>query len=679
MLMCSIPKITVLSDCVAEYAAEGEGVDQFALHDRLAPIFDILRHKDTVPPLALALYGSAGTGKTFALKWLVRRLSDWNGLSEEDRAGHPRVLPIWFSALKHDSAECVLREMVSELVLQCLVDSTRLGKKKYLGRLVEAAESCGAMLGPRFVFELEMLGRRMGVLHGVRAVTSTLEFESIFSNSCLDDVQMLLSKWLMPEENDVSVRMALFIDDLDHSSVDMMMEVFHVLNHHLRFPNLVFVVGLNVAIAQTLVLRHYKEHGHEESDGADYLSKVFQVECHIEPSQHQLCRFLENQVELLNHKVGGVLKTHLTEEYSGYVSAAILHLSRNNPRRIKLLLNSALMKGCAASHSSGAESSVPEDEHLLFSQGVQVYLLQQWLAYFSLGGTAIHCSTVQDWFEKISQKARSPEESYALFIDPGQGGVSELEAGSSAWFSPPDGLSLNMIHEWVWDLLKIPFLSAVANFSMEPSELPVMVSVKKDGKTEGISEWFKDALAAMLEKSANDLVESDLDQVVHLDLSHQEFSANDCAMMGRLQSLERLDLNNSTLENLDGLKGLHQLKSLNLTYVSVKDISPLADLIRLETLDLSFSGAEDLSPLKNLSALTSLILYGMSIQDFDPLRGLVSLQRLNLSHTNITDADLGVLEGLSRLESLFLRQTGVGKSRAVVLKQLVGYNLEIEL
>jgi Leucine-rich repeat (LRR) protein len=50
-------------------------------------------------------------------------------------------------------------------------------------------------------------------------------------------------------------------------------------------------------------------------------------------------------------------------------------------------------------------------------------------------------------------------------------------------------------------------------------------------------------------------------------------------------------------------------------------------------LDLSFTTVKDLSPLCDLSFLQSLNLYKTQVSDLSPLSGLTSLQNLNLYKT----------------------------------------------
>jgi Leucine-rich repeat (LRR) protein len=72
------------------------------------------------------------------------------------------------------------------------------------------------------------------------------------------------------------------------------------------------------------------------------------------------------------------------------------------------------------------------------------------------------------------------------------------------------------------------------------------------------------------------------------------------------------------------------------------------------------------------------MLYSTPVKSFEPLRRLKQLTFLNLSHTGITDKDIPVLEELPALKSLFLMETQVSQKRIVLLKQMMGYAVNIK-
>ncbi len=105
--------------------------------------------------------------------------------------------------------------------------------------------------------------------------------------------------------------------------------------------------------------------------------------------------------------------------------------------------------------------------------------------------------------------------------------------------------------------------------------------------------------------------------------------------------LRKLDLI-ITDAQLVHLKGLRQLKSLELSFANITDagLVHLKGLNRLERLSLDYTDITDAGLVQ--------------------LKGLDRLERLSLDHTDITDAGLLHLIGLNRLQRLSLADTNIG-------------------
>lgn len=120
-----------------------------------------------------------------------------------------------------------------------------------------------------------------------------------------------------------------------------------------------------------------------------------------------------------------------------------------------------------------------------------------------------------------------------------------------------------------------------------------------------------------------------------------------------LKGLIGLDLSSTKIRDLDRLKNLKNLTTLNASHNSfLTDISALQNLTNLNTLDLSYTDVHDMTPLKNLKGLRALYLSGTGISDLRPLRDLRNLTNLYLDSTRITDINL--LPNLQNLDGLSL-------------------------
>ncbi len=683
------PRFTVLSDHGKTQREDTTNQDLFALESRLSPIFDILRHKETVAPLSIAIYGQAGTGRTTALRWLVKQIKEWNKIPLETRDGHPRVIPVWVPATNLHDDHYPEKDIVSSIILKCTDTLPEEDRHEFLK---QAAECCVENQSAVFIAHLKQLATQwdmMDIFHsanlGEGEKISSIE-QPMKDNRCLN----FISKWLKREGSDT--RVAVFIDGLDHCPPNVMIRVLDAIGFQFHNSSFIFVAALDATVVHELVVQDHQKQGYRKAQGRHYLSKIFQVECQIEPSGTQIKSFYANQLEILNQKTDYMLDHHLTEDQKKYVGAAILHLADSNPRKIKFFLNSALMTGHAAYQREAHNTD--QNLELLFVQSIQIYLLQSWLSCFSIGAAVIYQEEVSQWFTKLSIEACKPNADYQQVKDQtlGQNEESEFyrrrlrsspfdEKNSDAdAFEPPEGLSYNMILEWVWDLLKIPFNSDV--YSLNTSTFAKVmrpIPTQHQNPLANTSMAIKKALTTSLNKSIHNLSLSDLRSVVSLDLSDQKLSDIDLCFLKKLENLERLDLHNSNIKQLDWIVKLSRLKVLNLTRAPIQDITPLTKLTTLKSLDLSYTAVVDLMPIACLSNIEILILYGTPTKSIAALNGLRHLTRLNLSFTRITDSDLDVLKTLPLLQNLYLQGTAVTTEFANHLNQDEDRNLQIIL
>lgn len=141
------PQAAVLSD--QPLTADGDYLDSFGLAARLGPVYDLLRHKETRTPLAVAINGSWGSGKTSAMRWVHGLLERWNKLPAKARGKHKIVRPVWFYPWKYHSQDDVWRGLVAEVILKSInVEDASVG------RVVTAAKQFGLFLGRSFIHAL---------------------------------------------------------------------------------------------------------------------------------------------------------------------------------------------------------------------------------------------------------------------------------------------------------------------------------------------------------------------------------------------------------------------------------------------------------------------------------------------------------------------------------------------
>ena len=569
--------------------------DLFSLDLRLAPLFDLLRNKASGLPLALALEGKPGSGKTYALHWVESQIEKWNSLSKKAREGHPKITPLWF---------CPLTEKVEPL--------------------------------------------------------------------------SLFSEWEKRLEEEKGSRIVVLIDDLDFCGETEALKLLQLIAT-CSLP-LLFVVAFSRETLIQIIQHARKVQGWGRVESLSFLESIFALSFRLGPSPEQAKIFFDYQVRSL-----GFLEDAADSTHEDSLREAVLQLTQYNPGHVLRILQQA------TAITFSAKKAGMGDPFLLGVQALQASVLDSWLA--RLGADLLNPS-VTHWLTALAEEAHNPYVEYSWVVNQqmeeenqknNQGGRVGYGAATSATpTDPPAELSFSIIHEWVWDLLKIPMDFTILNPvgalpSMEEitQEVEVSEQLEISELISKISVDFKRGLATECDQALSALSVEALEGLVQLNLADLSFSETDLILLSTLQSLERLNLHNAQIKQLDWIKPLKKLKNLNLACTPISNLSPLTDLLQLEVLDMSYTQVKDLTPLASLENLTSLILYGSPVEELAPIDGLKNLEQLNLSLTKVDDTQLVHLENLTKLKHLFLRETAVSKDRVLLLKQKLGFDLEV--
>ena len=126
---------------------------------------------------------------------------------------------------------------------------------------------------------------------------------------------------------------------------------------------------------------------------------------------------------------------------------------------------------------------------------------------------------------------------------------------------------------------------------------------------------------------------------------------NDLQPLRGLTSLQTLNCTSTRISNLEPLRGLSSLQNLGCSGTWVNDLEPLRGLTSLLDLDCSWTQISNLEPLRGLTSLQILNCRSKKVNDLEPLRGLTSLQTLNCSSDQVNN--LEPLRGMSSLETLY--------------------------
>ena len=142
-------------------------------------------------------------------------------------------------------------------------------------------------------------------------------------------------------------------------------------------------------------------------------------------------------------------------------------------------------------------------------------------------------------------------------------------------------------------------------------------------------------------------------------------SPNTPIFQGHLENLTRLEARNANINDLTGLEGATNLRTLDLG----------AEYVEAENRSINSNSVSDFSPLTGLTKLRSLYLGGSNISDISTVAGLTNLRTLGLGNNNISD--ISAVVGLTNLTSLNLGGNNISNISAVAdLTSLTDLNLD---
>lgn len=171
------------------------------------------------------------------------------------------------------------------------------------------------------------------------------------------------------------------------------------------------------------------------------------------------------------------------------------------------------------------------------------------------------------------------------------------------------------------------------------------------------------------EKASNDVLDITLggytfkSDVTELDLSN--LSIKDISALSNCKNLTKLLLNGNDISDLSPLMDIPWLNYLDISDNEITDLRPLMGIQQLTHLDVSYNYVSSTVSLGNLIKLRELILDANPINDFSGIRKLKSLSSLSLSDTGLDDSSLGYLSEATGLLLLDIRNNPALTGEAV--------------
>ena len=171
-----------------------------------------------------------------------------------------------------------------------------------------------------------------------------------------------------------------------------------------------------------------------------------------------------------------------------------------------------------------------------------------------------------------------------------------------------------------------------------------------------------------------------LGELEDLSLSAAGYGDDDLARLAGLTQLTTLTLRGERITDrgLSHLAKMRQLGSLRVHNTSIKSLEPIRGLTQLKLLDLTDTpiGDEGLRPIEELTSLGWLSLGGTRVTDagIKHLLTLSKLMEVRLDRTNVGDAGVELLCNLPRLKMLYLVDTQVSNAGLADLADTLNSN-----
>jgi len=181
-------------------------------------------------------------------------------------------------------------------------------------------------------------------------------------------------------------------------------------------------------------------------------------------------------------------------------------------------------------------------------------------------------------------------------------------------------------------------------------------------------------------KTLDDLLECTGLTTLELQGTNQSCDISVLAEVPMLQTIRLQHMGVSSLD-LEALKGLSDLKTLDLSYNAIGNLDALPAISGLVSLNLTGNSILEATQLSSLKNLTNLNLTQNALSDTTPIGKLINLKSLNLSENRLSY--LNGLSALPELESLDVSRNPLltsldGVFRLPRLKTLIASNCGLE-
>lgn len=665
-LITKAPKITVLSDNPVSLADMKSDTFNFRYH--LGPVYDIIRHEKTQMPLTISINGKWGTGKTTAMQWLYDALEKWKQSGESK--GKVKTRNVWFYPWKYHNKEDVWKGLITEVVLN-VTDFNNASP----ATVSKAVKLLSAFVGKSALdvissIEFELPGFKVNGKVG-KEIIDNFQAANHPEQPYLNEYEDAFKKLIKDALSRTNERMVIFIDDLDRCMPDIALQVLEALKLYLKIDKLIFVLGMDKSVVKEAVRAYYEERKIKDIDAGCYLDKMFQVELELSPSKKEMDIYLDEQLQTVEYEQNLEYKDEQgNKKFYRLFKSLISKYGGRNPREVKRLINSSLIRGAGAEKIEKEANNIGLD----FEQGVQIFFIQkvleqQWNRTELVGDGGNGDDFFTQW-SKIVRENKESNDKFPLTVKVPSDFAKELREDMSLEERTRKRLDktfLSFAHQAYHDLLQDTDFSGLFQL-LDEEDLGQLMQIEYSTTIAGVSKQhdsdllktedaviIRNAIAKELEKEPQDLKEKDYDSVTELSLYGKKIT--DIKLLEQCKNLMTLHLSGTGINDISALKGLTNLTQLWLDDNQISNISPLNGLANLTHLWLSNNQISDISPLEKLMGLGLLSLYGNRISNISLLEKLTNLTELSMGGNKITD--ISPLDRLKKLTQLRLNNNQI--------------------
>jgi Leucine-rich repeat (LRR) protein len=684
----SEPKLLVLSDnpvSIADMRA-----DIFDLRYHLGPVYDLIRTPGTQMPLTIGINGKWGTGKSNAMKWLREMLDRWNKLPQSK--GKIRTRNIWFCPWKYHDKEELWKGLIAEVIINLTTFSDTSSPSFKTGLKLLSSFVGKTALDIVSSLDLGLPGCKV-TGDVIKQIKENFQEVNHPEMPYLNEYETCFQNWIQEILTSENKRMVIFIDDLDRCMPDIALQMLESLKLYLNIDKLIFIIGMDRDVVKESVAAYYKEKNIEDVNPDEYLDKMLQLELNLSPQKKQMDIYLDDLLRSVEYEKNldekhKQLREHLYQLFRNLISK---HGGRN-PRKIKRLINSSLIRGCGAEKITNKENNNTPT----FEQGVQIFFIQAILKQeYNLTDLVGDGGKGDKYFEMWSQVNSKylTSKKVSSFLSELIELQTELEKkassnipeetvfeGGSRFEDKYQVMIPKIIPKEYHELIEHLYENSLPIILLANDDLDVLMQIEysmtiaekaKDQKPEtdklDDATIIRQAIAKQLGKEPSELTEADYELITQLNLSFQGIS--NISLLAKFRSISFISMRQNQISDISPIRELTEINHLDFSFNKINDISMLSNMTNITELLLIDNQINDISVINNMIAIKYLYLNNNQISDFSPISKLKKLKVLFLANSRISD--ISFLKSLKKIESLSLEGNKIEDLSALMNLQLL--------